>query len=206
MDDSFQRLSTEQFRIKMRPHAIAIYNTIFHGSRLEDLREQGVRVHILDKTFGIDTLWNLPSGQSFTLQEKYRANQFLVNRRLQEDPPQPDFTQEYKNAVGTQFEAEGEWFRLAAQLYFYGWANATSDGFARWVLIDVAKYKALVEQAGGLNNVGVLKQNKAHGAATFYAIPINRLQPAIIYDRMASDIPAVRTEPRACSRQLPLNL
>ena len=59
-----------------------------------------------------------------------------------------DFTQEFKNAVGTKHESNGEWFKLGAQLYFYGWASADETEFSKWVILDIAKYKILVEQAG----------------------------------------------------------
>jgi len=162
----------------MRPHAVAIYRQIFPGCRIDDLREEGVAVHILDKEFGIDTLATLPSGQWLSIQEKYRQNKFLVKRYLQVEPPTPDFTQEFKNAAGTQWEANGEWFKLGAQLYFYGWARADESGFEKWILLDIAKYKVLVEQAGGLEKIGKINANRKHGRATFYAIPITKLKPA----------------------------
>lgn len=178
MDKPFSSLLTEKFRERMRPHAIKIYERLMPGCEIEDLREDGVKVHILDKEFGIDMLANLPSGQWITMQEKYRDHKFLVNPKLQVEPGTPDFTQEYMNAAGTRHQSKGEWFKLAAQLYFYGWAEEDESGFAKWVILDIAKYKLLVEEAGGLGQLGVLKQNQRHGSASFYAIPITRLRPA----------------------------
>ena len=174
----FSELPTERFRLQMRPHALAIYKRIFPGSRIEDLREQGVRVHVLDVEFGIDALWRFPDGQWITIQEKYRRNEHLRKYG--------DFTQEWKNAYGTQYESDGEWFKLAAQLYFYGWANETATGFAKWILLDVLRYKVIVQHAGGLNRIGKFQQNRQHGSAAFYAIPLVTLENAIILssDRM----------------------
>ncbi len=173
----FSQLSTEKFRLRMRPHAIAIYKVVFgEGCEMQDLREDGFRVHVLDKEFGIDTLAVLPSGQWLSIQEKYRRHAAL--RYL-------DFTQEYMNAEGTKHEAPGEWFKLGAQLYFYGWATEDESGFAKWVILDVAKYKLLVERAGGLSAVGIKRQNRQHGRASFFAIPIKRLEPAFIADYRA---------------------
>jgi len=177
---AFESLSTEQFRLKMRPHAVAIYNQLFPKCRIDDLRENGLRVHILDKEFGIDTLATMQSGQWVSIQEKYRTYDYLTKPHLQIDPPTPDFTKEYKNAEGTPFEQPGEWFKLGAQLYFYGWANESQTAFAKWVLLDIAKYKLHVEQSGGLATLGRLMKNNKHGKATFYAIPITRLKPAWI--------------------------
>lgn len=168
---NFNSLSTEKFRVRMRPAAEKIYSRIFPGCRLEDLRENGIKVHILDKEFGIDSLLHLPSKQWITVQEKYRSNEMLKYG---------DFTQEYKNACGTPHESDGEWFKLGAQLYFYGWANKDETAFEKWYLLDIAKYKLTVEKQGGLQCVGTLRQNSFHGRASFYAIPFNRISKAII--------------------------
>lgn len=178
----FKHLKTEKFRVKMRPHAVAIYQRLWPKCEVSDLREKGVKVHILDKHFGIDTLACFKSGQWISIQEKYRKHIFLVNERYHVKPGIPDFTQEFMNAAGTQHEAPGEWFHLGAQLYFYAWANETETAFSKWVLMDIAKYKLLVEEAGGLGKVGKLNRNRIHGAATFYAIPVTDLKKAWICD------------------------
>jgi len=155
----------------MRPHAWAIYETIWPGCKIDDLREQGIKVHVLDKEFGIDTVATFAKGAFITLQEKYRKNTYLRFG---------DFTQEYMNASGTEHEEQGEWFHLAAHLYFYGWANETETGFEKWLIMDVAKYKLLVEEAGGLDSIGELRQNNFHGRATFYSIPLKTIWPAVL--------------------------
>lgn len=169
----FNNLSTVKFQQKMKPAAIRIYQRIFPGCYLEDLREEGVKVHILDKEFAIDSLLHFPSGQWISIQEKYRSNKYL--ERL-------DFTQEYMNAFGTEHENPGEWFKLGAQLYFYGWANKRNDDFEKWVILDIAKYKLLIELSGGLSKIGTFFKNDKYGKASFYAIPINLLSPAFLYD------------------------
>ena len=145
---------------------------------MQDLREEGIKVHVLDKEFGVDTLAVLPSGQWLSIQEKYRRHKFLVNDRLQINPGEPDFTQETMNAFGTPHEMPGEWFKLGAQLYFYGWANEDETDFEKWVLIDIAKYKLLIESRGGIYNVGITKCNKQHGSAQFQAFPITAIKKA----------------------------
>ncbi len=167
----FSELSTVKFQQKMHPAAMRIYQRLFPGCRLEDLREEGVEVHILDKEFGIDSLINLPSGQWISIQEKYRSHDAIKYL---------DFTQEFMNGEGTAYESPGEWFKLGAQLYFYGWANSEETDFEKWILMDIAKYKILVERAGGLQNLGVKRKNHRHGRASFYAIPIKNLKDAIL--------------------------
>lgn len=169
----FAQLSTEQFRKRMRPAALRIYERVFPGCEIEDLRAAGVRVHILDQEFGIDSLIKFRSRQWITIQEKYRDHAAL--KWL-------DFTQEYMNAEGTQWEAPGEWFKLGAQLYFYGWANQAQTDFEKWAILDVAQYKLIVENAGGLHCLGTKQQNRKHGRASFFAIPIQKLRPAFVAD------------------------
>ena len=177
----FSLLSTEKFRKHMRPYAEEIYKRIWPGCQVKDLREHGVAVHILDKNFGIDTLTEFPSGQWISIQEKYRNYRVLLRGDLKVNPPYPDFTQEYINAEGTKYESPGEWFNLGAQIYFYGWANEIETDFAAWLLMDIAKYKLLIEDIGGLATVGRYYKNRTYGRASFYAIPIYKLEPAIIY-------------------------
>lgn len=173
MAGNFDDLETVRLQSKLKPAALQIYKKVFPGCEIEDLRGDGVKVHILDQEFGIDSLLRLPDGQWISIQEKYRGHQALHWL---------DFTQEYMNAVGTPYERPGEWFKLGAQLYFYGWANESETDFEKWVLLDVARYKLIVAKSGGLDKIGVLRNNKKHGRASFYAIPILKLKPAFICD------------------------
>lgn len=177
---SFDELSTTRFQLAMRPVARALYAQLFPGCTVQDLREAGNKVHILDKHFGIDTLISLPDGQWFTVQEKYRQNKYVRALSLRVDRKCPDFTQEFKNADGTQYETPGEWFTLASQLYFYGWASEDNASFEKWVLLDIAKYKLLVEKSGGLDAMGKKFFNREHGRSSFYCIPVLKLRPAFI--------------------------
>jgi len=164
----FSDLSTVRFQQLLKPAALRIYRSIFPGCEVVDLRENGAKVHILDKEFGIDSLINLPTGQWVSIQEKYRDYKNLILYG--------DFTQEYMNGDGTP----GEWFKLGAQLYFYGWANEHNTDFAKWILIDISKYKILVEMAGGLDKIGSFHKNSKYGRATFYSIPLDMIKEAII--------------------------
>ena len=165
----FNEMPEVKFQRGMKPAALSIYRRVFPGSRIEDLRETGVNVHILDQEFGIDALLHLSSGQWISIQEKYRRYRYLRYA---------DFTMEYMNAVGTPFEGPGEWFKLGAQLYFYGWANETETDFEKWAIINIPEFKALVERKGGLEKMGSLKQNSRAGRASFYAIKMKDLRPA----------------------------
>lgn len=171
---TFNQLSTELFRRSMQPYALRIYDSVFPEctySRELDINK--------DKHFSIDATIITYKGQKITIQEKFRKSKFLTDFRLQEEPPFPDFTQEYMNAHGTEFQTEGEYFKLYSHLYFYGWANKEKAGFKKWILMDVLKYKQLLEE-NGIEKIGSLKRNNRHGKASFYAIPFYKLEKAII--------------------------
>jgi len=172
----FNQLPTVKFQIDMKPHALEIYQRIFPGCHIQDLREQGVKVHVLDKEFGIDSLCVLKSGQWFSIQEKYREFIFWQQYR--------DFTQEYKNADGTEQESPGEWFKLGAQLYFYGWANETKTAFYAWLLLNIPIYKQIIENIGGIERTGKKRFNYEHGRASFYGIPLSVIKDAIIFSHL----------------------
>jgi len=174
----FAQLSTVKFQEKMKPAALKVYQRLFPGCRIEDLRAEGVKVHVLDKEFGIDSLLIMRSQQWLSVQEKYRRVSAWKYR---------EFTQEYMNAAGTAHESPGEWFKLGAQVYFYGWADEEEESFSKWILLDIARYKALVETLGGLDVIGTLQRNQRHGRSTFYAIPIAKLSRAML----ATNIPDI---------------
>ncbi len=178
MAKNFDNLRTEIFRKKLRPAAIKIYHKVWPGCEIQDLRTEGIKVHILDKEFGIDTLTTFKSGQWISIQEKYRSYARWSKYK--------DFTQEYKNADGTIYESPGEWFHLGAQLYFCGWANKSETDFQHWFLMDIAKYKLTIEKLGGLGSVGILKFNEKHGKASFYAIPIETIKHTFLITSKSS--------------------
>lgn len=159
------------FEQRMRPAAQRVYERLFTGCSVEFAAEDD-RLKQLDASFGIDAILRLKTGQIITTQQKFRRHENLSRYG--------DFTQEFRNAADSKHEAEGEWFYLAAQLYLYGWANEDESDFAAWVLLDVVRYKLLVEGRGGLEKVGRLRHNQAHGRASFYAIPLEILKPAIL--------------------------
>ena len=163
---------TQAFSNRMRPCAHKLYKQIFKGCKIEELTK-GKSVHILDKHFGVDSLIHLKNGAYITLQEKYRENCYLKFG---------DVTQEDKNAYKTRFESDGEWHKLAAQLYFNGCADKNESYFEKWVLLGILRYKIEVDLRGGLDQMGKLQFNKNHGAASFVGINLNKLGNCIILD------------------------
>jgi len=169
MNNSFANLDTmKNVHEPLKPAAAKIYQSIFPECRVENLREQGFKVHVLDKEFGIDTLLHTKSNQWFSIQEKYRSYNALTHH---------DFTQEVENGD----KSLGEWFKLGAQLYFYGWGNPTNTKFLEWFILDIVMYKKIIEQKGGIYQVGKLQHNEKHGKAKFVSIDLALIQPAMLF-------------------------
>ena len=159
------------FEQRMRAPVEKVYQSFFPGCAVKYTREHD-ELRPFDDHFAIDAVLELRSGGIVTAQQKCRRYGYFLQYR--------DFTQEYMNAVGGTYESQGEWFHLGSQIYFYGWANQAEDGLVAWVLMDVLKYRMLVEDAGGLDKLGTLEKNRVHGRASFYAIPLEKLRRAFI--------------------------
>lgn len=157
------------FSSYMQPKADKIYRATFPGCEIHRL-EYGdcSKVYDLDKHCGVDLIVKLSSGCQIYIQEKYRRYS---------DNPFYDFTQEYKEKAGHE---DGEWFKLISHMNFYGWANRGNFGFEKWILLNTTTYKLTVESRGGLWQIGTLYQNKKHGRASFYGIPLPYLNDAVV--------------------------
>jgi len=112
----------------------------------------------------IDTVLTFNDGTVITLQEKSRRN-FYYDRYGE------IFTFEYYN--DPRVKEEGEWFKLAAQLYFYGFVNAGENGYYKFWLLDVAKLRLCLTRRVGIAQLEreYLRYNKAPAKANFFAIP-----------------------------------
>ncbi len=185
MENSFNNLATVKFNNIMTPIARSLYKSIFPGCDIKPLKSSGTLANVLDSEYGIDSYIVFPDGSWISLQEKYRS--FDIHEWCIKTQGYLDFTQEYKNAYNTEYEARGEWFKLGAQLYFYGWANEKLTAFHKWVIIDIARYKLIVKEKGGLDKIGNFKQNNKHGKTSFYAIPIEKISDSFLYTSINID-------------------
>lgn len=164
---------TLSFTDKMRKPAHKIIAKAFGIGFQSITRVQSLRDLALDQRAGIDSLVIFePSKVNYTLQEKYRTFDKLKFK---------DFTQELYNAYQTEYQSDGEFLHLHATYYFYGWCNEAETDFAEWFIMNIAVYKQLVLQAGGLAKIPGAKaiQNNAYGKALFYSMPLEFLKPAI---------------------------
>ena len=178
----FSSQSTVALSEAMKEYVVKILTVVFEPRGIYSMDEVAASCSAwnsmagtLDQHFGIDWVMRLNDGAVLTIQSKVRDAENL--RRW------GDFTQEYKNAVGTQYERTGEYFHLGAHLYFYGWANESLDGFEDWLILNVPAYVLHLQSFGGIAGAGMAQQNDKHGRASFYGITRERLKPAIIAEK-----------------------
>ena len=160
------------FEEKMTPFIDDIYRSVF-GNRLVEIyrsergMENNSRVMFMDTELAIDTHLTFNNGSVLTFQEKSRNFNFLKYR---------DFTFEYYNDPNTG--DQGEWFKLAAQLYFYGYANQDETGYAAYWILNVAKLRTALLKRYTLLQMEreFLRQNKPPAKASFFAIPLGLIE------------------------------
>lgn len=161
----FERVSTKKFETKMTKYINYIYSRMrkFHYVyRSNRETSQDARVLFMDKELAIDTFVYFTDGQHFTFQEKTRDADWHRKR---------EFTFEYMN--NPQTGEPGEFFKLGALRYFYGYANANQIGYAEYWILNVAKLKDCCKNYIGIEKLEnkYLHFNRKHGRASFFAIP-----------------------------------
>jgi len=129
---SFERNWRRRFEKRMRPVADKLYREIIPG--LKEISRSypaglplpfHVELGALDRELGIDVIFTLKNGMRLTCQEKFAAPEFL---------PLQDITVEYYNDPVRRLP--GDWFNLACQLYFFGFASRYYRSFDLWILVD----------------------------------------------------------------------
>jgi len=162
--------SEKAFEESMTPHIDAIYRGLFSGLtkivRSDRSAPADSKILFMDRELSIDTFLYFKDGTVLTLQEKTRRKNIL-------DRFGADFTFEYYNDPITK--DKGEWFKLAAQLYFYGYADEHNKGYCRFWLVNVPKLRLFLK-----NNIGIaelerkyLRYNKPPARANFFAVPFD---------------------------------
>lgn len=173
---AFETLSTNKIARRCGDAVHRVLGSLYPGHEIR----VDTNGNALDKKLAIDIVLMLPTGaEPITFQTKVRDSELLHNPNRQVQPPCPDFTQEYMNAFGTNWEEEGEWFHLHADYYLYAWEAQSKGELAEWLILDIPRYKQLVENKGGLDSIGIRRLNRTHGRALFYCIPVSRLAAAI---------------------------
>lgn len=159
----------KDFEEKMRQSIDNIYYDIF-GDNLKSINRsnrddnKNEITMILDKDLGVDTILRFKNGAPITVQEKtlqYTNHKFNA------------LTYEYYN--DPKIKDEGDWFKLVAQLYFFGYANPDHNGYYNYWLIDVAALHININN-GNINIYNYIRSNNYPSKANFFAIPLAILE------------------------------
>jgi len=110
--------------LKGRPIADKIYRSFF-GADIEIERRERSESHILDREFAVDVEIKLPTGHILLGQEKFLSSRYASKATVTVEYEQNQYTGE-----------KGDWFRLAAQLYFVGYFTPDGQHFKPWILLN----------------------------------------------------------------------
>lgn len=121
---TFERDPRRIQELKLRPVADAIYRQLF-TQKVGIARYEKTDDFLLDKHFAIDVRLTIPSGQVLTAQEKFLSYEYAKFHTLTVEYEQNQFTHE-----------RGDWYKLAPQLYFVGYASQDERSFVPWVLVN----------------------------------------------------------------------
>lgn len=164
----------KDFEEKMRTAIDAIYIRCFNGlteiKRIDRGKEEDQKILFLDKNMAIDTYLTFVDGSVLTVQEK-------TLRHFQQSWQQ--FTFEYYNDPHTG--EKGEWFKLAAQIYFFGYANEKEDSYLQYWILDISRLRIFLKNVIGIQALksGYLRKNKPPNRANFFAIPFDIIEQDI---------------------------
>lgn len=150
--------------IRLRPLADKVYRSVFGDSI--DISRYGTD-YTLDKEFAIDVVLVLESGLILNGQEKFLSSNYAKYHSLTVEYQQNQHTGE-----------RGDWFKLACQFYFVGYANERETEFIPYVLVNWASI-VLATSAGKIDwKLNANKDGKAR--ASFRYCDMFKLQPDCI--------------------------
>ena len=123
MLNDFDKDPRKQQESRGKPIADAIYKARYPGCEIRrfDREEEAV----LDIKFAIDVQLKLASGHILTCQEKFLSYKYASFNSV---------TVEYMQDPKTG--EEGDWFKLAVQIYFVGYFDKDNQSFLKWIIVD----------------------------------------------------------------------
>ena len=149
------------FEEKMTPFIAEIYKKLFNDNIIIERstrEEENEKKLFMDINFSIDTIIRFSNGSVLSLQEKSRKNRWLSKN-------------EYTIQLLKDYniKEKGEWFKLMAQFYFYGFANKEFNGYSKYYILNVGILRL------ALNCTDITKyqlmENPPPLKSNFYCIP-----------------------------------
>ena len=156
----------KEFEEKMSPCIDGIYKGLFSGlCKIDRSSTNNAKNLMLDKDLAIDSILYFKDGTILTFQEKTRKNFYYQKYN--------EFTFEYYN---DQSKSDlGEWFKLASQFYFYGFANTEEDAYSSYHILNVPNLRLFLKNEVGINELCSkrLRGNIPPNKANFFGIPFS---------------------------------
>jgi len=154
------------FDKQMQPYINEIYYDLFGKDIVIDrskVSENEIRKSFLDKELSIDTIIIFENQSFITIQEKSRRNCYLTFN---------DFTFEY---YSNRFSfKKGQWFKLASQLFFYGYVNENENGYSKYYLLDIVRLRLFLSKRTKESIIRKLKNNTKR-ASNFLPIKFDEM-------------------------------
>lgn len=160
----------KNFEEIMRPSIDKIYKHKFGENiniQRSDRNSKKSKLMFMDKHFAIDTILRFENGAMITIQEKT-----LTHEKEEFNA----FTIEYYN--DPKIKDRGDWFKIAAQLYFFGYANKEENGYNKYWLISMLDFQLQIRKEFTIEEMRdeFLRENPLPAKASFFAIPFKILE------------------------------
>lgn len=154
------------FDKQMHPYIDEIYYSLFgRDIKIErsKVADNEIRKSFLDRELSIDAFIIFENQSFISVQEKSRRN-FALKWN--------DFTFEY---YSNRFSLKkGQWFKLASQLFFYGYVNENETGYIKYHLIDMVRLRLFLSKKTRESVTKELKKNTKR-ASNFLPIKFDEM-------------------------------
>lgn len=166
MPRNFEDDPRRKHELAMRSSIDSIYRQCWPGCQIKRFDHSDDA--ILDIKYGIDVEVKMSNGMVLLGQEKALQYRYRTHRTV---------TVEYWNDPITKTKP-GDWFHLASQFYFCGYATADGKMLDPWVLLD---WMQVVEATRrGEINWGLRDNSKTNALANFKFVKMKDLPPQTI--------------------------
>jgi hypothetical protein len=157
----FEDTPEYKLSLAMRPACDAVLCKVW-GVPPENIRRfnKASELFVLDREFAIDLQVRLSNGSQVTGQEKTLSNKFHRYRT---------FTMEFWQNRYADPPEPGEFFKIAAQFYLHGYADASGTRFVEWKILDILR---LIDWLKGCGIAQLAKRTRPAGGSRAAFLPI----------------------------------
>src|SRR5574341_215573 len=164
-DLAFNLDPRRQQELRLRPYADEIYRRVFDAQAIERFDKPDNSV--LDMHFAIDFKITMPNGLILNGQEKFLSAEYASYNSV---------TVEYEQDQSTG--EQGDWFKIACQLYFTGYERQDGLGFGSWTILNWAN--VVMATNAGLINWRNNKNKNGRAKASFVWCPVDEFPESCV--------------------------